>query len=85
MNVWVKGLPEVLAVTALGLMGASLEYLTTSLGFLLDSLSQLTSDMSMSMSVSLNKCFLACCFFCKTKGRQRLNRTRKKEVKEMLS
>lgn len=42
-----QGLHEVLVVTALGLTGAGLEYLVTfGLGFLLDSLSQLTSDVA---------------------------------------
>lgn len=42
--------------------GACLLYLVTfGLVFLFDSISQLTSDVTKSVSVSLNRCFFTCC------------------------
>lgn len=49
--------------TALGLMGGCLEYFVTlGLDFLLDSLSQLSSVVALSVSVSLKRCFVTCRF-----------------------
>lgn len=62
-----NGLPEAWCGTGLGLMGACLEYLITlGLDFVADSLSQLRSVVAFSVSVSLNRCFFTCPFFCNT-------------------